>query len=228
MLPPRFARSAEYAMISYAAIFPALTRQKGYIGLGSDVSFHAAVRSHVERIDSTNQADILPPRPAPLPPITPITTWTFESNSGFPPRHLAEQYICQMLQNIQCCYWFYSSEHLYHQLEHLFSERSFDEMSSSWRCFLLSAFSLGSMISDRRSRNHMETQDSTNDVSVSTAGDSLSSLEYVLGAKSNISALYEEADADTVCALCLLVSTFFWHFYPSLNKYIYILIVIFS
>ncbi|KAJ5814947.1 hypothetical protein N7474_006724 [Penicillium riverlandense] len=187
------------------------SKQRRYVGLGSDICFHASVRSHVERRHVPADSEIPPPRPAPLPPMIKSMA-TLTDAGSLPPRDLAEQYVARFCEEVQCCYWFFSSEQLYQKLEDIYaSTQQEKQVSRSWICTLLSVFSLGSM-----------RDDPPLDISLTAEQQHCSySLVFLFAAKATISEICDEADAETTCALCILSLALQVHGYTTL-AYLYI------
>lgn len=203
-----------------------------HVGADSGYGFHAAVRSLRHRRESdvpggsgSNKTDIVPPFTVapPLPPSTPDSggvsggvpsphTLPMYSNavsallpgSGaaaggrgmqifLPRRDLCNRCVSRFFRDIQSVYWFWSAERFYAILDRLYA----GDPSSATPAMLCSLYSILALTCESEAQ---QAQVAT----AAASGGPPPAARYLALAKGLVSALCDEADTDSVRALCLL------------------------
>lgn len=135
------------------------------------------------------EKEVIPPlTTTKLPPQTP------ESSVGvglpdqvyLPSRERASIYIQRFFEEVHCLFWLFSTEQFHARLHETYQDGG-ATASASWLCSLYSIFALGAVGLEPR------------------PGEGNSSAEYLVLAKALVPQVCDEADVDSIRALCLLV-----------------------
>lgn len=170
-----------------------------HVGPHSGIRFNAAVRSMTAPLTLTaKNLNIIPGMSTrQLPPKTPEASIGSPERESvhLPPRHIARQYVMRFLEEVNHLYWFYSTESLYSLLEDLYASQG-SGVTASALCSFYSIFALchcGGLGDDAGTVEDSESE-------LKTAS------EYLASAKILVPRVCDEADIDSVKALCILVS----------------------
>lgn len=167
-----------------------------HVGADSGYGFNAAVRSLKHRRMSTgSKSDLVAPitAAAPLPLPTPESTAAITPTSQvfLPRRDLCTRCVSRFFRDVQAVYWFFSAERFFSLLDRIYAGDS----TCATPSILCSLYSILAMTCESESRpggpELMDTVHST-------------ATKYLSLAKSLVPVLYDEADVDSVRALCLL------------------------
>jgi hypothetical protein len=170
-----------------------------HVGPHSGIRFNAAVRSMTAPLTlTTKNLNIIPGMSTRLlPPKTPEASVGSPERETvhLPPRHIARQYVMRFLEEVNHLYWFYSTESLYSLLEDLYASQGLS-VTASTLCSFYSIFALchcGGLGDDAST-----VEDSDSELKAAS--------EYLASAKILVPKVCDEADIDSVKALCILVS----------------------
>jgi len=167
-----------------------------HVGPHSGIRFNAAVRSMTAPSVQKNLNIIPGMTTNQLPPKTPEASIGSpeRENVNLPPRNIARQYVMRFLEEVNHLYWFYSTESLYSLLEDLYASQG-SGVTASTLCSFYSIFALchcggiaGGGHTDEDSNNELK-----------------GASEYLASAKCLVSRVCDEADIESVKALCILV-----------------------
>lgn len=167
-----------------------------HVGPDSGYGFNAAVRSLKHRRMSTgSKSDLVAPISAapalPLPTPESTAAMTPTTQVFLPRRDLCNRCVSRFFRDVQSVYWFFSAERFFSLLDRIYAGDS----SCATPSMLCSLYSILAMTCESESRpggpELMDTVHST-------------ATKYLSLAKSLVPVLYDEADVDSVRALCLL------------------------
>jgi len=166
----------------------------GHVGADSGYGFNAAVRSLKQRrMSEASKSDLVAPITAapPLPPETPESGIVISSSHQIflPRRDLCNRCVSRFFSEIHSIYWFFSAERFYNALDRIYAGDA-AEASPSMLCCLYSILALTC---------ESEAQAEPFDPGSPPA------TKYLSLAKTLVPTLYDEADVDSIRALCLLV-----------------------
>jgi len=167
-----------------------------HVGPHSGIRFNAAVRSMTSPSVQKNLNIIPGMTTNQLPPKTPEASIGSpeRENVNLPPRNIARQYVMRFLEEVNHLYWFYSTESLYSLLEDLYASQG-SGVTASTLCSFYSIFALchcGGIPGDGHA-----FEDSINELKGAS--------EYLASAKCLVPRVCDEADIESVKALCILV-----------------------
>ncbi|CAK7200481.1 hypothetical protein SEUCBS139899_003177 [Sporothrix eucalyptigena] len=202
-----------------------------HVGADSGYGFHAAVRSLRQRRESDvpSKTDIVPPFTIapPLPPSTPDSGAPVPSPNNqpyslvglgtgrrmqifLPRRDLCNRCVSRFFRDIQSVYWFWSAERFYAVLDRLYA----GDPSSATPAMLCSLYSILALTCESEAQQAQQQVNVQQTLALSMAGVAgvppdpsttpPPAARYLALAKGLVSALCDEADTDSVRALCLL------------------------
>ncbi|KAF2455730.1 hypothetical protein BDY21DRAFT_348480 [Lineolata rhizophorae] len=172
-----------------------------HIGADSGISFNGAVRALTEgpqpTTEFTHPPEIIQPMSTTsLPPTSPESSMSGPSCGvdrglplALPMREQCEQYVSLFLEQVHGLYWLYSAEQLHQEVEHIYAVEGDKRVSAACLCGLYAIFALGAQ--------DEETEEVDGGVSPTTA-------EYLERAKTLVTRVCDQADMESVKALCLL------------------------
>lgn len=157
--------------------------------MDSSICFNAAIRLiKADRLEEKPEQDIIQPlTTTSLPPQTPESSCGLDNQEQvyLPAVEHATAYIQRYFDEVHCLYWLFSTEQFHERLHETYMTGGV-VASASWLCCLYSIFALGSTGLELPGQKKP--------------------AEYLMLAKNLISQVHDEADVDSVRALCLLVS----------------------
>lgn len=171
-----------------------------HVGPYSGIRFNAAVRSMTSPTPlPTKNGNIIPGMTTrELPPKTPEASIGSPEREReivhLPARHIAGQYVVRFLEEVNHLYWFYSTESLYSLLEELYASQGAG-VTASTLCSFYAIFALchcGGLGDDSTT-----VEDPNSELKTAS--------EYLASAKTLVSRVCDEADIESVKALCILV-----------------------
>ncbi|KAF4469117.1 aldehyde dehydrogenase [Fusarium albosuccineum] len=166
----------------------------GHVGPSSAYLFHSAVRSIKHpRQPNTPSSEVLAPLTASevVPPPTPESSLGVKRTPrqvNLPHRELCNSCIARFFQDVHSVYWLFSAEQLHATLDRIYS----GDATSATPAALCSLYSILAITCES------EMQKEWSDTSMRP------SVTYLTLAKAVVPALYDDADSDSVRALCLL------------------------
>ncbi|KAJ3539321.1 hypothetical protein NM208_g5544 [Fusarium decemcellulare] len=165
-----------------------------HVGPSSAYLFHSAVRSIKHpRQPNTPSSEVLAPLTASevVPPPTPESSLGVKRTPrqvNLPHRELCNSCIARFFQDVHSVYWLFSAEQLHATLDRIYS----GDATSATPAALCSLYSILAITCES------EMQKEWSDTSMRP------SVTYLTLAKAVVPALYDDADSDSVRALCLL------------------------
>lgn len=149
------------------------------------------------------------PRFAYSPPILPESRSSILcSQTQLPPRQDWVQLTERYFEEINSTYWLISSESFYSRLDTAYAAQDAKDFSASWMCFLYTVLALTTqMISDSgTSRDGPRNELGLATPSSRCTSNIFTSNDYISVAKSLVQDVLDEANLDSVRALCAMVS----------------------
>lgn len=179
----------------------------GYIGPQCDVLFISAVYSCASE-GSFRPFFKKPSRPLGFtsPPATPESRSSIPEPSHstyLPPRQDWARHIDRYFRDINSTYWLISAENFCSRLDSTYAAQNSEEFAAPWTCFLYATLALTSQ------SQYLNSQ-STKQFGISTpisrpGGDLLTPADYISRARSLLKDIMDEANLDSVRALCAMV-----------------------
>jgi hypothetical protein len=174
------------------------TSTSGYVAPGSAYLFHSTVRSMKDpRPPTILKTEILAPLTAsqtdsPPTATSPLGIKRAPFQVNLPRRELCNRCVARFFRDINSVYWLFSAEQLHSILDRLYSgDGTYATPATLCALYAMLALTCES-----------EMQQEWTDVAIRP------SVTYLNLAKSLTPALYDDADSDSIRALCLLVSLF--------------------
>jgi hypothetical protein len=167
-----------------------------HVGPYSGIRYNAAVRSMTAPM-TTKHINIIPGMTTKqLPPKTPEATIESPERETvhLPPRHIAREYVVRFLEEVNHIYWFYSTESLYSELEDLYASQG-SRVTASTLCSFYAIFALC----------HCSGMGGASGPAGDEESEARTSAEYLASAKMLVPRVCDEADIESVKALCILV-----------------------
>ncbi|KAM5353446.1 hypothetical protein ACJ41O_000096 [Fusarium nematophilum] len=164
-----------------------------HVGPSSAYLFHSAVRSIKYRQPNTPKTEILAPLTASqtVPPPTPESSLGVKRTPrqvNLPQRELCHRCISRFFRDVHSVYWLFSAEQLYATLDRIYA----GDAAAATPATLCGLYSILAITCES------EMQKEWSDTSMRP------SVTYLTLAKAVVPALYDDADSDSIRALCLL------------------------
>ncbi|KAK7419278.1 hypothetical protein QQX98_003430 [Neonectria punicea] len=172
---------------------------KRHVGASSAYLFHSAVRALKRpRLPDAPKSEILAPLTATeiVPPPTPESSLGVKCTPrqiNLPYRDLCNRCVARFFRDIHSVYWFFSAEQLYTTLDRIYA----GDATAATPATLCSLYSILALTCES------ETQKEWSSASMRP------SVTYLTLAKGLVPTLYDDADIDSLRALCILVSLYF-------------------
>jgi hypothetical protein len=166
------------------------------VGASSAYLFHSTVRSlRRPRPLGASKSDVLEPLTATetVPPPTPESSLGVTSaprRINLPRRDLCDRCITRFFRDVHSVYWFFSAEQLHSSLDRIYA----GDGTAATPAALCSLYSILAMTCESESRG----EQSNSPIAPSAT--------YLTLAKALVPAMYDDADPESIRALCLLVS----------------------
>ncbi|KAL2834802.1 hypothetical protein BJY01DRAFT_223956 [Aspergillus pseudoustus] len=178
-----------------------------YIGPGSDVPFMSAVRSYVQG------GNLLPApgtlrHPMRLPPPSPESRNSLSQNTSrpahLPPLASWRPHIDRYFKVVNSAFWLISMESFCSRLDSTYASSSYQDISPSWLCFLYTILALTNQTPASSTFHASDGSEDYLATNLPTSGDPYTSNNYISLAKSLLKEVMDEANLDSIRALCAM------------------------